>query len=119
MNQRVSFNEKMAVERLVPLPQYSCYTELINTGVQCINTSIFTDMDILNLHFYQLLDLFKDGIETDQIQKQLNCQYLTIGLTYYSGGYLYQVITQSILDIFGIMKISLRIVLLIISTVRS
>lgn len=68
MNQRVSFNEKMAVERLVPLPQYSCYTDLINTGVQYINTSIFSDMDILNMHFYQLLDLFKDGIETDQIQ---------------------------------------------------
>lgn len=68
MNQRVSFNEKVAVERLVPLPQYSCYADLINTGVQYINTSIFTDMDILNMHFYQILDLFKDGIETDQIQ---------------------------------------------------
>ena len=81
MNQRVSFNEKMAVERLVPLPQYSCYTELINTGVQCINTSIFTDMDILNLHFYQLLDLFKDGIETDQIQTSVILVTFTDGET--------------------------------------
>ena len=81
MNQRISFNEKMAVERLVPLPQYSCYTELINTGVQCINTSIFTDMDILNLHFYQLLDLFKDGIETDQIQTSVILVTFTDGET--------------------------------------
>lgn len=81
MNQRVSFNEKMAVERLVPLPQYSCYTELINTGVQYINTSIFTDMDILNLHFYQLLDLFKDGIETDQIQTSVILVTFTDGET--------------------------------------
>jgi len=81
MNQRVSFNEKMAVERLVPLPQYSCYTELINTGVQRINTSIFTDMDILNLHFYQLLDLFKDGIETDQIQTSVILVTFTDGET--------------------------------------
>lgn len=71
----------MAVERLVPLPQYSCYTELINTGVQCINTSIFTDMDILNLHFYQLLDLFKDGIETDQIQTSVILVTFTDGET--------------------------------------
>lgn len=81
MNQRVSFNEKTAVERLVPLPQYSCYTELINTGVQRINTSIFTDMDILNLHFYQLLDLFKDGIETDQIQTSVILVTFTDGET--------------------------------------
>lgn len=81
MNQRVSFNEKMAVERLVPLPQYSCYAELINTGVQRINTSIFTDMDILNLHFYQLLDLFKDGIETDQIQTSVILVTFTDGET--------------------------------------
>lgn len=81
MNQRVSFNEKMAVERLVPLPQYSCYTELINTGVQRISTSIFTDMDILNLHFYQLLDLFKDGIETDQIQTSVILVTFTDGET--------------------------------------
>lgn len=81
MNQRVSFNEKMAGERLVPLPQYSCYTELINTGVQYINTSIFTDMDILNLHFYQLLDLFKDGIETDQIQTSVILVTFTDGET--------------------------------------
>lgn len=81
MNQRVSFNEKVAVERLVPLPQYSCYADLINTGVQYINTSIFTDMDILNMHFYQILDLFKDGIETDQIQTSVVFVTFTDGET--------------------------------------
>ena len=38
-------------------------------------------MDILNLHFYQLLDLFKDGIETDQIQTSVILVTFTDGET--------------------------------------
>ena len=74
MNNKVSsvvgemFNSEQAVGALVPQLQYSQYVELITNGSQKINTSIFTTIEILDNHFYQILNIFKDGIETKQIQ---------------------------------------------------
>lgn len=69
MNQpNILFKEQQAVGKLVPQPQYSCYAELISTGVQNIDTSIFTDMNTLDNHFHQVLAMMLDGIETPQIQ---------------------------------------------------
>lgn len=65
------FNSHQAAGSLVPQPQYSCYAELITTGRQNIDTSIFTDMRTLDTHFYQILYLFEDGIETEQIQHSM------------------------------------------------
>ena len=45
------FNSHQAAGSLVPQPQYSCYAELITTGRQNIDTSIFTDMRTLDTHF--------------------------------------------------------------------
>ena len=59
MNQQnIRFTEEQAVDRLVPQPQYSCYAELVSTGLQHVNTGIFTDMQVLDLHFYQILHIF-------------------------------------------------------------
>ena len=52
------FNSHQAVGRLVPQPQYSCYAELLTAGRQNVNTSIFTDMEALDTHFYQILHIF-------------------------------------------------------------
>ena len=68
MNQNVLFNEHQAVGRLVPQPQYSCYAELVSTGFQHVDTKIFTDMQVLDLHFYQIMHIFQDGIETPEVQ---------------------------------------------------
>ena len=74
MNNKVSsvvgemFNSEQAVGALVPQLQYSQYAELITNGSQKINTSIFATIEILDNHFYQILNIFKDGIETKQIQ---------------------------------------------------
>lgn len=57
----------MVVEPLIPLPQYSCYAELITSGIQHVDASIFTDMEVLDLHFNQILNILKDGIEKPQI----------------------------------------------------
>ena len=65
------FNSHQAVGRLVPQPQYSCYAELLTAGRQNVNTSIFTDMEALDTHFYQILHIFEDGIETDQVQRSV------------------------------------------------
>ena len=65
------FNSQQAVGGLVPQPQYSCYAELLTMGRQNVNTSIFTDMNTLDTHFYQILYIFEDGIETDQVQKSV------------------------------------------------
>lgn len=54
--------------QLTPKEQYSFYTELLTTRVQHINTSIFTDMSILDTHFFQILAIMQDGIETPQVQ---------------------------------------------------
>lgn len=54
--------------KLVPQPQYAYYAELLNTGVQHIDTSIFTSPDILDNHFFQILAIMQDGIETEQCQ---------------------------------------------------
>lgn len=70
MNQQnIRFTEEQAVDRLVPQPQYSCYAELVSTGLQHVNTGIFTDMQVLDLHFYQILHIFQDGIETPAVQQ--------------------------------------------------
>lgn len=53
---------------LTPQPQYAYYAELLNTGVQNINTSIFTSPEVLDSHFFQILAIMQDGIETDQCQ---------------------------------------------------
>lgn len=66
--QTVNFNEQQAVGKLIPQPQYSCYAELISTGLQHIDTRIFTDMQVLDLHFYQIMHIFQDGIETPEVQ---------------------------------------------------
>ena len=63
------FNQKQAVDVVTPQPQYSCYAELLTTGQQNIDTRIFTDMQTIDTHFYQILNIFKDGIESDQIHK--------------------------------------------------
>ncbi len=70
MNQTL-FQEQQAVDRLVPQPQYSCYAELLTTGAQTIDAGVFTDTKTLDTHFYQILDIFKDGIETDQVQNSV------------------------------------------------
>ena len=62
------FNSEQAVGELVPQLQYSQYAELITTGHQNINASIFSTIDILDNHFYQILNIFKEGIETKQVQ---------------------------------------------------
>lgn len=54
--------------RLIPQPQYAYYAELLNTGVQHIDTSIFTSPEILDNHFFQILAIMQDGIETKQCQ---------------------------------------------------
>ena len=71
MDTQTLFNDNTVVERLVPQPQYSCYADLITTGQQIVNTSIFTDMQVLDLHFYQILNILLDGIETEQIQNSI------------------------------------------------
>lgn len=58
-------------EKLVPKTQYAFYAELLNTGVQHVNTSIFTDMNILDAHFFQILAIMQDGIETEQVQSSI------------------------------------------------
>ena len=68
MNQNIRFNEQQAVGRLIPQPQYSCYADLVSTGFQNVDTRVFTDMQVLDLHFYQILHIFQDGIETPQVQ---------------------------------------------------
>ena len=68
MNQQMLFQEQQAVDRLVPQPQYSCYAELISTGAQTVDTSIFTDTSVIDTHFYQILNILYDGIETEQVQ---------------------------------------------------
>ena len=69
MDQNVLFNEQTAVGRLIPQPQYSCYAELVSTGLQHIDAKIFTDMQVLDLHFYQIMHSFQDGIETPAVQQ--------------------------------------------------
>lgn len=56
-------------ERLIPQPQYAYYAELLNTGVQHIDTSIFNSVEVLDSHFFQILAIMQDGIETEQCQK--------------------------------------------------
>lgn len=68
MNQQMLFQEQQAVDRLVPQPQYSCYAELISTGAQTVDTRIFTDTSVIDTHFYQILNILYDGIETEQVQ---------------------------------------------------
>ena len=73
--------ENNAVDRIVPQPQYSCYAELLSTGQQRIDTSIFTDMQVIDTHFYQILHIFEDGIETDQVHQSILWVTFTDGET--------------------------------------
>lgn len=68
-------------ERLEPKPQYSSYAELITNGYQNINTSMFTSIDILDNHFFQILAIMQDGIETPQCQKSVLYVTFTDGET--------------------------------------
>ena len=66
------FNEQQqAVDKLSPQPQYWFYTDLINNGIQNIDTSIFVDMNTVNDHFYQILGILQDGIELEPVQKSV------------------------------------------------
>lgn len=58
-------------DRLQPQEQYADYSELLLTGVQHINSSLFTNGDILEKHFFEILYIMEDGIETPQIQSSL------------------------------------------------
>ena len=49
-------------------PIYGIYNELIDRGIMDIDTSIFTSIDVIDSHFMQVLNLFRDGIEQLQIQ---------------------------------------------------
>ena len=71
MNQQVNFTAQQAVGRLVPQPQYSFYSELITNGYQNIDTRIFTDMQTLDIHFYQIMYILQDGIELPSIQNSV------------------------------------------------
>lgn len=55
-------------ELLTPKPQYEYYAPLLNQGYQHIDTRMFTSIDILNAHFFQILAIMQDGIETPQVQ---------------------------------------------------
>lgn len=48
--------------------RYPLYAELISTGVQHIDTGTINNIEILDQYFFQLLDIFKDGIETKYVQ---------------------------------------------------
>lgn len=71
------FEHEMVVDVLSPQPQYSLYAELLTTGTQNIDTKIFTDMAVIDTHFNQILNIFKDGIETDQVKNAvLNIHFI-------------------------------------------
>ena len=71
------FEREMVVGTLSPQPQYSLYAELLTTGTQNIDTRIFTDMAVIDTHFNQVLNIFKDGIETDQVKNSvLNVHFM-------------------------------------------
>ena len=55
-------------EMLVPQPQYIDYSDLLTTGVQYINTKMFNSIDLLNKHFFEVLKIMQDGVETKQVQ---------------------------------------------------
>lgn len=66
------FNEQQqAVDKLNPQPQYWFYADLVNNGIQNIDTSIFVDMNTVNDHFYQILGILQDGIELESVQKSV------------------------------------------------
>lgn len=66
------FNEQQqAVDKLSPQPQYWFYADLVNNGIQNIDTSIFVDMNTVNDHFYQILGILQDGIELEPVQKSV------------------------------------------------
>ena len=79
MNKNILFNEKAAVDKLIPQPQYSCYTELLSFGHQHVDTKIFTDMKVLDLHFYQIMYIFQDGIEIPAVQQSVIIVHFTDG----------------------------------------
>lgn len=58
-------------EMLSPKPQYEYYAPLLMQGYQHIDTRMFTNIDILNNHFFQILAIMQDGIETRQVQNAL------------------------------------------------
>lgn len=60
------------------LPQmYGLYEELVKTGHQSINTKDFT-ADSIDDHFYWIINILKDGIETSEVQNM----YITV--TFYN-----------------------------------
>ena len=71
MTSSVLNQTNQVVEKIVPQPQYYCYDELLISGQQNIDTSIFTNIDILDSHFDQILKIMQDGIETPQIQDSI------------------------------------------------
>ena len=59
--------QAMYEQPLIPSPNYSYYSDLITNGIQHIDTGIFTVMPVLDLHFNQILNIMKDGIEKQQV----------------------------------------------------
>ena len=71
INSNVLNQTNQVVEKIVPQPQYSFYQQLLVSGEQNIDTSIFTNIEVLDSHFKQILMIMQDGIETDQIQNSI------------------------------------------------
>ena len=50
------------------MENYGEYEKLIKTGTIIIDTSIFTSSKVLDDHFYWILNILRDGIETETVQ---------------------------------------------------
>lgn len=80
--QRNLFSQNdLVVDRLNPQPQYSFYTELLIKGCQTVDLSIMTESAVLDDHFYQILNILKDGIETSHVQNLVLYVIFTDGYT--------------------------------------
>lgn len=66
------------------LPQYFVYEELVTTGQQIIRTEEINKENIYT-HFYAILDILKDGIETEEVRSMrvtvVFCDGISIKLT--------------------------------------
>lgn len=51
-------------------PQYYPYEELCKTGRQIIETKDLDNSNI-DIHFYSIINILKDGIETDEVQRMM------------------------------------------------
>lgn len=66
--QNYALDQTSHAESLSQNPLYGPYNDLLATGYLQIDTRIFSSVEVLNQHFYNILSIMQDGIETPQVQ---------------------------------------------------